>query len=138
MLGEVKVAEEEQEERVEGKKAREEKEEQRNVPPPPLWSVAEPHRWLDRMPPSSPSPQQQAKMEGDQRTTAGKEMVVVVEKDGRSNVVDKETGGPDEMSIQQQEMVVVVEKEDGSDVEPQLRADERSQTKPLSLREKMQ
>ena len=61
-------------------------------------------------------------MEGDQRTAAGKEMVVIVEKDGRSDVVDKETGGPEEISIQQQEMVVVVEKEDGSDVEQQLPA----------------
>ena len=54
------------------------------------------------MPPSSPSPRQQAKMEGDQRTVAGKEMVVVVEKDGRSDVVDTETGGAEEMPIQQQ------------------------------------
>ena len=90
------------------------------------------------MPPSSSSPQKQAKTEGDQRTSAGKGMVVVVEKDGRSDVVDIETGRAEEILIQQQEMVVVVEKEDGSDVEPQLRADERSQTKPLSLREKMQ
>ena len=74
------------------------------------------------MPPSSPSPQQQAKMEGDQRTAAGKKMVVVVEKNGRSDVVDQETEGPEEMSIHQQEMVIVVEKEDGSDVEQQLPA----------------
>ena len=53
------------------------------------------------MPPSSPSPQQQAKKEGDQRTAAGKEMVVVVEKDGRSDVVDNGTGGPGETSTQQ-------------------------------------
>ena len=50
-------------------------------------------------------------MEGDQRTAARKETLVVVEKDGRSDVVDKETGGAEEISIQQQEMVV--EKEDG-------------------------
>ena len=49
-------------------------------------------------------------------------MVVVVEKDGRSDVVDRETGGAEEMSIQQQEMVAVVEKEDGSDVEQELPA----------------
>ena len=73
------------------------------------------------MPPSSPSPQQQAKMEGDQPTAAGEEKGVVVEKDGRSDVVDKEKWGPEEMSMQQQEMVVV-EKEDGSDVEKQLQA----------------
>ena len=67
VLEEVKVVEE-QEERVEGKEVREEKEEHRNAPPPlpPLWSVAEPDWWLDRMLPSSPLPQQQAKMEGDQ------------------------------------------------------------------------
>ena len=73
VLEEVKVVEEEQEEKVEEKEVRENKEEQRNAsppppppprPPPPLWSVAEPDWWLDRMPPSSPSPQQQAKMEG--------------------------------------------------------------------------
>ena len=61
-------------------------------------------------------------MEGDQRTAAGKKMVVVVEKNGRSDVVDQETEGPEEMSIHQQEMVIVVEKEDGSDVEHQLPA----------------
>ena len=49
-------------------------------------------------------------------------MVVVVEKDGRFDAVDKETGGPEEMSIQLQEMVMVVEKDDGSDVEQQLPA----------------
>ena len=54
-------------------------------------------------------------MEGDQPTAAGEEKGVVVEKDGRSDVVDKEKWGPEEMSMQQQEMVVV-EKEDGSDV----------------------
>ena len=122
VLEEVKVVEE-QKERVEEKEVSEEKEEQRNAPPPPLWSVAEPDWWLDRMPPSSPSPQQQAKMEGDQRTAAGKEMVVVVEKDSRSDVVDKETGGLEEKSMQQQEMVVVVEKEEGSDVEQRLPAE---------------
>ena len=61
-------------------------------------------------------------MEGDQRTSAGKEMVVVVEKDGRPDLVDKKTGGPEEMSTQQAEMMVVVEKEGGSDVEQQLPA----------------
>ena len=89
VLEEVKVVEE-QKERVEEKEVSEEKEEQRNAPPPPLWSVAEPDWWLDRMPPSSPSPQQQAKMEGDQPTAAGEEKGVVVEKDGRSDVVDKD------------------------------------------------
>ena len=49
-------------------------------------------------------------------------MVVVVEKDGRSDVVGKETGGPEELSIQHQEMMVVVEKQDGSDVEQMLPA----------------
>ena len=92
--------------------------EQRNAPPPPpplpLWSVAEQDWWLDRVPPSSPSPQQQAKMEGDQRAAAWKEMLVDMEKDGWSDVVEKDTGG--------QEMVVVAEKEDGSDVEQQLPA----------------
>ena len=48
-------------------------------------------------------------------------MVVVVEKDGRSDVVDIETGRAEEILIQQQEMVVVVEK-DGSDVDQQLSA----------------
>ena len=67
------------------------------------------------MPPSSLSSQQQVKMKRDRHTAAGKEMVVVVEKDGRSDVVDKETGGAEEISIQQQERVV--EKEDGPDGE---------------------
>ena len=35
-------------------------------------------------------------------------------------MVDKETGGLEEMSIQQQEMVVAVVKEDDADVEQQL------------------
>ena len=37
-------------------------------------------------------------------------------------MVDKETGGLEEMSIQQQEMVVAVVKEDDADVEQQLPA----------------
>ena len=113
-------------------------EEQRNAPPPPpprpaLWSVAAPDWWIDRMPPSSPSPQQQAKMEGDQRTAARKETLVVVEKDGRSDVMDKETGGAEEMSIQQQEMVVDVEKDNGSDVEQQMQAKAPSPWPPPKL-----
>ena len=49
-------------------------------------------------------------------------MVVVADKDSRTDVVDKETGGPMEMSTHRQEMSVVVEIEDGSDVEQQLPA----------------
>ena len=44
---------------------------------PLLWSP-EPDWWLDRVSPSTKSPQQQVTMEGDQRTVAGKEIVVVV------------------------------------------------------------
>ena len=46
-------------------------------------------------------------------------MVVVADKDSRTDVVDKETGGPMEMSTHRHEMSVVVEIEDGSDVEEQ-------------------
>ena len=49
-------------------------------------------------------------------------MPVDVEKEGRPDVVDKETEGPEEIPIQRQEMVVVVEKEYGSDAEQQLPA----------------
>ena len=66
----------------------------RTLPLPPLWT-AEPKWWLDLVssdtpPPSPPSPQKQVKMSGDQQETAGKKVMVGLEKEAELKPEDDE------------------------------------------------